>query len=170
MSTRNKHKRNIINRDKSWYKSPNTIALISILFSTFIGVISIWNSNSIARLAKEIYVPRLQYRTGPATESNHLYIEVLNYGAASANDITVVINWRPPYSLSQCKVQPPYQDVQPVLPIAEDNLTFRFSTLPIDGSFMVICEIVSSSAFISTRTQLGGKGILELKTDQFKVD
>ncbi len=119
------------------------IALISLVFSTLIGVLSIHNSSKIARLDEEVYIPILQYSIGQDS-SGYLYIKVLNTGATSANKVVIDISWDYGIELENCSVTQPYQDIKPVQPLLQRGLTFRLETLPVDGYFNISCECTSS--------------------------
>ena len=148
MAQKNKLKNKEIS---SWYSL--IIATASMILSAIIGIISIVNNNSIARLDKEVYVPRLQYRLGQE-EVGYIFMEVSNQGNVSANNVVVNIDWKPPYvSLNECSVQPPYQDVMPVQPVLANNRTYRLTVLQINGVFKVICAFEASpvdTQFISS--------------------
>jgi len=134
-------KKPAIDKDDSWYKNPSLIiSIASIALSAIVGVLSILNSNSIARLDKEIYIPILQYKMGQE-EAGFFYFEVLNQGLDSARGVIVDINWESYIQLSECSPQPPHQDIKPIEPQLVNNLTYRLNILEMDGTFKIICKI-----------------------------
>lgn len=134
-------KKTAIHKDNSWYKNPSLIiSIASIALSAIVGILSILNSNSIARLDKDIYIPILQYRMGQE-EVGFFYFEILNQGLDSARGVIMDINWESYIQLSECSPQPPYQDVNPIEPQLVNNLTYRLNILEMDGAFKVICKI-----------------------------
>jgi hypothetical protein len=137
-------------RPTRWYKNPATLlTVISVLLSTIVGIAAILNSNSIARLDREVYVPNLIYRVGQNSIGN-VYFEATNQGAIVAQQITVSINWAGyAIDLQKCTPSPPYQDIQLVQPVVEHNFTYRLLSLPNGAAFRVACEISASTSISS---------------------
>lgn len=124
-----------------WYKNvPIIISLISILASTIVGIIAIINSRYVARLDKDIYTPNLQYEINQDSPGK-IYFDIVNQGYASAEDLSVALNWKNSILLNDCIVSPPYQDVQPIQPLTHNNITYRLSSLPVNAKFRIECTI-----------------------------
>ena len=124
-----------------WYKNPTLLlAIISILTSTTVGLLTVYNSNHIALLDKEIYIPKLIYQI-TQREKDILRFEVINQGVVSAQDVTVNIEWqKSALNLESCKASPPYQDISPISPLVEENFTFRITSLDVGSTLGVDCK------------------------------
>jgi hypothetical protein len=143
-----KHNRN--KRRVSWSKDTNLlVTIISIVLSTLVGILSIVNSNSIAHIDKDFYVPRLKYQI-TQEKTGYINIEVSNQGAALASGVSININWKPQIQLDECSAQPPYQDIQSIQPVVQENLTYRLSDLPINGVFTIVCRIETNPNYAVT--------------------
>lgn len=139
--TPNRNK-SVNDKSDSWYKNPSLIiSIASIALSAVVGVLSILNSNSIAHLNKEVYIPILQYRIGQE-QDGYFYFEVTNHGLDSAKGIIMDINWKSYIQLSECSSQPPYQDIKPTEPQIANNLTYRLNVLEMEAAFKVVCKII----------------------------
>ena len=127
-----------------WYRTPTTlISLCSLLITAIIGVITILNTRYIARLDKEVYIPNLQYSMY-SDGYGSTYFETINQGYASAQNLTVTISWSTFIYLEDCHALPPYQDIMPVKPVVENNITYRLSSLPVQSVFKIVCTTLLS--------------------------
>jgi hypothetical protein len=141
------------NPEPNWVKHlPLVAAFLSILASTFVGILSILNSRAISRLDREVFIPSLRYRlvadpeiTSSGAIELTLSLEVSNYGQALAKNVVVSMSWEE-LELGDCLPSPPYQYLKPIEPIVERNLSYRLETLPVGGVFVIVCQTVSLRA------------------------
>lgn len=128
-------------KQSPWYKNvPIIISVISIAISTIMGIIAIINNRYIARLNNDVYTPRLQYEIGQDTPGK-IYFDIVNLGYISAENLLATFSWKDSVFLDDCIVYPPYQDVQPVQPIIQNNITYRLSSLPVNAKLKIECAI-----------------------------
>jgi hypothetical protein len=130
-------------KESSWLNIiPIIIAALSLLYSVF-------NGYRIEYLNRDVYVPRLdaKFETG---EGNSLVIVIENNGLAAAKNITIELDWNNFITLSDCKVQPPYQDLQPIVPLTDTNISYRISGLNVDGIFKISCKIEFPNGLIES--------------------
>lgn len=123
------------------------VSIFSIIAAIVIGILTILNSNAIARLDREVYAPELQYFWGQ-NEQDSIFLEVANSGKTSAENVSIDIFYNLPYILENCKALAPFQDLQQVKPLQNQHITYRVPILPSSGAFILSCELYSPNAFI----------------------
>jgi hypothetical protein len=74
-----------------WYSNPSLwIAILSLMASTIVEILSISNSINLALMEKDVYVPRLQYQIRQE-EYGIVSIDVTNQGQVTARSLTIGI-------------------------------------------------------------------------------
>jgi hypothetical protein len=116
------------------------ISIFSIIASLIVGILSITNSYAIARLDKEAYAPKLQYFWGQS-RTDSIFLQIVNAGETSADNVIVDILYRGPYILSNCRALPPFQDMEQVKPAESWHIDYRLPVIPSSGVFILNCEV-----------------------------
>jgi hypothetical protein len=155
--------RTMKNQEKARYLKleiliPIIISVISLLYSIYNGYIT-------EHLSRDVYVPRLEAKF-ETKDSNIVLVDIQNNGLAAAQNIVAEVNWYHKDDLSNCTTEPPYQDLQPIKPLVNQNYSYRLLGLPIDGEFIISCQLNVVSA---TDPATGQQKQITLTSFQVKI-